>query len=356
MMCQDGGPNSRFSCSLCKQTFPNLGALQVHSFVEHDSSTDMTEDASQSTATSTTPSDNTIMLTSKVPTLHHQKLNIPLPFSADEMSKCSTVNCLSQFRKRPSITDSGKEIQDSSFLGPFSKRPTPDHQDFKVSNPTNMPTMEIYNCAGVDEFNKRDSLNGDSDSLNLKHRVMAASGDDLGSKLTTSERYRMTLEEEIRSLGYKSVANINAKVNESDKIQKMEVEDSNSEKDSGLQLKQKVMVEDTKGLCVSVDHVKEVCVTLNDSNIQCQRSETNASRTELKVQSSDESRQQNTDESAKSDQSATRDNCESVDSIQSPTSEQQKGDSSAPDSHQTKLNCDLCGKVQSCQESLQKVC
>lgn len=312
----------------------------------------MTEDVSQSTATSTKP-DNTIVLTTKVPTLHNQKLNTPLSVSSDEMNKSSTVDCQSHVRKRPSMTDSSKEIQDSSILEPFSKRPTPDCQDFKMSSPTNMPTMERYNCAGVDEFNKRDNLKSDSDSMNLKSRVMAASGDDQGSKLTT-ENYQMTSEEEIRSSRYKLVANIHAKANESEKIQKMEVEDSNSEKDSCLQLKRKVMVEDTKG--VSVDHVMEACVTLDDLDIQCQRSETNASRTELKVQSSDESRQQNTDESAKSDQSATRDNCESVDSRQSPTREQQKGVSSAPDSHQTKLNCDLCGKVQSCQESLQKVC
>jgi hypothetical protein len=315
----------------------------------------MTEDASQSTATNTTPSGNTVMLTSKVPTLQNQKMNIPLPVSAAEVSKCSTVNCLSQFRKRPSMTDSDKEVQDSSFLGPFSKRPTPDHQDFKVSNPTTVPTIERYNCAGVDEFNKRDNMNSDSDSLNLKNRVMAASGDELGGKPTSSDRYQMTSEEE-NSVGHKSVANINTKVNESYKIQKMELEDSDSEKDSGIQLKRKVIIEDTKDLCVSLDHVMEACVTLNDTDKQCQRSETNASRKELKVQSSDESRQQNTDESAKSDQSATKDNCESVDSRQLPTSEQHKGDSSAPDSHQTKLNCDLYGKVQSCQESLQKVC
>jgi hypothetical protein len=296
------------------------------------------------------------MLTSKVPTLHNQKLNIPALVS-DEMSKGSTVNCLSQFRKRLSMTDSGKEIQDSSVPGPFSKRPKPDHSDIKMSNLTYIPAAEGNDCADVSEFNKADNVNSESDSLNLENRVTAASGGDLGSKLMTSERYQVTLEEEIRRLECKSLTNIDAKVNENDKSQKIEVEDLNSEKDSGMQLKQKTMVEGTKGLCVSVDHVMEACVTLNDSNVQCQRSDTNASRIELKVQSSDESRQQqDTDESAKSDQSATRVNCESVDNRQSPTSEQQKGDSSAPDSNQTKLNCDLCGKVQSSRESLQKVC
>jgi hypothetical protein len=315
----------------------------------------MTEDASQSTATSTTTNDNTSILTSKVPTLHNQKLNLPTLASSDEKSKCLTVNCPSHFRKRLSMTDSGKEIQDSSFLGPFSKRHKPDHHEFKVSNPTNMPVRERYDCAGIYDFNKRDNMKSDSDSLHLENRVMASSSEDPGSKLTTSERYQVTSEEEVRSLRYKSLASRDAKLNESDKIQKKEVEDLKPEKDSGIQLKQKETVEDTKGLCVSVHHVMEACVTLSDSNIQCQRFETNASRTELKVQSSDESKQ-NTNESAKSDQAPTRDNCESVDSRQSPTSEQQKGDSSAPDSHQTKLNCDLCGKVQSCQESLQKVC
>jgi hypothetical protein len=268
--------------------------------------------------------------------------------SADEMSKGLTVNYLSQFRKRPSMSDSGKEIQDSSFHGPFSKRPTHDHQDFKVSNPTNMPKMD------VGEFDRRGNLNSESDGSNLENSVMAASGGDSENKFTTSDRYRVTLNDGIRRSECKSITNMDATVKESDKIQNITVEDLNSEKDTAIQLKQKVMEED-RGLHVSVAQVTQACVILNDSNIQCQKSETHVARTELKVCSFDESRQQqNTDESAKSDQPATRDNCES-DSRQSPTSEQQKGDSSAPDDHQTKPNCDLCGKVQSSQESLQKV-
>ncbi|XP_023716057.1 uncharacterized protein LOC111869078 isoform X4 [Cryptotermes secundus] len=344
----DGGQNSTFSCSICKQTFPNLGALQVHLFVEHDSSTDMNEDASQSTASSTTTSDNPVMLTSKVPTLHKQKLSIPMLVSADEMSKGLTVNYLSQFRKRPSMTDSGKETQDFSFHGPFSKRPTPDHQDFKVSSPTNMPKMD------EGEFERRGNLNGESDSLNLETRVMAASGSDSESTFATSDRYRVTLKDGFRRSECKSVTNMDASVKESDKIQNTAVEGSDFEKDTDIHSKGKVTEEDTEGLHVSVAEVAETCVTLSDSNIQCQKSETNIAQTELKVCSSDKLRQHNTDESAKSDQPARRDNCESSDSRQSPTSEQQKGDSSAPESHQTKHNCDLCGKVQSSQESLQK--
>lgn len=314
-----------FSCPICKQTFPNLGALQVHLFVEHDSSTDMNEDASQSTASSTTTSNNPVMLTSKVPTLHKQQLNIPMLVSADEMSRGLTVNYLSQFRKRPSMTDSGKETQDSSFHGPFSKRPTPDHQDFKESSPTNMPKMD------VGEFDRRGNRNSESDSLNLESRVMAASGSDSESTFTTSDRYRVTLKDGIRRSECKSVTNMDVSVKESDKIQNTAVEGSDYEKDTGIQLKQKVTEEDTEGPHVSVAEGAEKCVTLNDSNIQCQKSETNIARTELKVCSSDELRQKhNTDESAKSDQPARRGNCESSDSRQSPTGEQQKGDSSAP--------------------------
>jgi hypothetical protein len=306
----------------------------------------MNEDASQSTASSTTTSDSTVMLTSKVPTLHKQKLNVPMLVSADEMSKVLTVNYMSQFRKRPSMTDSGKEIQDSSFHGPFSKRPTPDHQDFKTS----MPKMD------VDESDRRGNLNSESDSVNLETKVMAASGCDSGNKFTSSDRYWVTLKDCIRRPECKSVTNMDATL-ESDKIQNTAVEGSNYEKDIGMELKRKLMEEDTDGLHVLVAQGTEACVTLNDSNIQCQRSETNIARTELKVCSSEELRQQkNTDESAKSDKPATRDNCESLDNRQSPTSEPQKGDSSATDSHQIKHNCDLCGKVQSSQESLQKVC
>jgi hypothetical protein len=309
----------------------------------------MNEDASQSTASSTT-SDSTVMLTSKVPTLHKQKLNVPMLVSADEMSKVLTVNYMSQFRKRPSMTDSSKEIQDSSFHGPFSKRPTPDHHDFKVSDPTSMPKMDVV------ESDRRGNLNSESDSVNLETRVMAASDCDSGSKLT-SDRYWVTLKDGIRRPECKSVTNMDATLKECDKIQNTVVEGSNYEEDTGMELRRKPMEGDTDGLDVSVAQGTEVCVTLNDSNIQCQRSETSIARTELKACSSDELRhQKNTDESAKSDKPATRDNCESLDSRRSPTSEPQKGDSSVTDSHQTKHNCDLCGTVQSSQESLQKVC
>lgn len=317
-------------------------------FVDHDSSTDLNEDASQSTA-STTTSDNTVKLTSKVPTLHKHKLNVPLAVSADEMGKVLTVNYRSQFRKRPPVTDSGKEVQDSSFHEPFSKRPTPDHQDLKVSNPTNMPKMD------VDESDRRGNLN--SDSLDLGNRVKAGNGGDSGSKFTTSETYWVTLKDGIARTECKSVTNMDAVLKEGAKIQNTAVEGSNYEEDSDMQLKRKVTEEDSDGLRVSVAQGTAACVTLNDSNIQCQNSETDIAQTELKTCGSDELRQQkNPEESAKSDESATRDNCESVDSRHSPTSDQQKGDSSAPDSHQTKHNCDLCGKVQSSQESLQKVC
>jgi hypothetical protein len=325
-------------------------------FVEHDSSTEMTEDPSQFTSSNTKTSDSTIVLTSKVPTLHNQKLNMPVPVSSDGISKVLTVNCLSQFRKRPSMTASGKEIQDSSFLGPFSKRPTPDRQDFKVSGSTNMPTMKNSDNLCTSEHDKRSSLNSESDSLNLESRVTAASNSDLETQLTTSDGHQVALEEEIRRLECKSLTNMDIKVSESNKLSNMAEEVLNSEKDTGKQLPKKVM-EDDMEVHVSLGQVMEACVTLNESDIKCQRLETDTSRAELEVQSSSESRQQqNVDESAKSDQSASRDKCESVDSRQLLTSEQQKGDTSAPEGHQTMLSCDLCGKVQSSQESLQKVC
>lgn len=344
-----------FSCSTCKLTFHSLGSLRVHVFVEHDSSTEMTEDPSQFTSTSTKTADGTVVLTSKVPTLHNQKLNIPVPVSSDGISKSLTVNCLSQFRKRPSMTD-GREIQDSSFLGQFSKRPTPDHQDFKMQSSTNLPKMENYIHLGMGEHEKRSSMNSESDSLNLEIRVTAASSSDLQTKLMTSDRHQVALQEEIRKLECKSLTNMDIKVNESNKVLNMAEEDLNSDKDTGKQLPQIVMESDME-VHVSIGQVMEACVTLNESNIKCQRLELDTSRTELKVQSSSESRQQLiVDESAKSDQSASRDKCELVDSRQLLTSEQQKGDTSAPEGHQTTLRCDLCGKVQSTQESLQKVC
>ena len=324
-------------------------------FVEHDSSTEMTEDPSRFTATSTRTSDGTVVLTSKVPTLHNQKLNIPVPVSSDGISKSLTVNCLSQFRKRPSMTDS-REIQDSSFLGQFSKRPTPDHQDFKIQSSTNLPKLENYIRLGTGEHDKRSSVNSESDSLNFEIRVTAASSSDLQTKLMTSDRHQVALEEEIRKLECKSLTNMDIKVHESNKVLNMAEEDLNSDKDTGKQLPQIVMESDME-VHVSIGQVMEACVTLNESNIKCQRLELDTSRTELKVQSSSESRQQLiVDESAKSDQSASRDKCELVDSRRLLTSEQQKGDTSAPEGHQTTLRCDLCGKVQSTQESLQKVC
>lgn len=345
-----------FSCSTCKLTFHNLGSLRVHMFVEHDSSTEMTDDPSQFTATSTKTLDGTVVLTSKVPTLHNQKLNMPVPASSDGISKGLTVNCLSQFRKRPSMTDSGREIQDASFLGQFSKRPTPDHQDFKIPSSTNVPKMENYIHLGMGEHDKRSSINSDSDSLNVEIRVTAASSSDLQTKLMTSNGHQVALEEEIRKLECKSLTNMDIKVNESNKVSNMAEEDLNSDKDTGKPLPQIVMESDME-VHVSIGQVMEACVTLNESNIKCQRLEPDTSRAKLKVQSSSESRQQLiVDESAKSDQSASRDKCELVDSRQLLTSEQQKGDTSAPEGHQTTLRCDLCGKVQSTQESLQKVC
>ena len=339
-----------FSCSTCKQTFPNLGSLRVHMFVEHDSSTEITEDPSQFTATST------IVLTSKVPTLYNQNLNMPVPVSSDGISKVLNVNCLSKFRKRPFMTDSNREMQDSSFLGQFSKRPTPDHQAFKMSSTTNMPKMENFIHLGTGEHDKRSSLNSESDSLNLEIRVTTASGSDLETKLTTSDGHQVALEEEIRRFECTPLTNMDIKVNESNKVSKMTEEDLNSEKDTGQQLPQIVM-ESEMEVHVSIGQVMEACFTLNESNIKCQRLEPDTSRAELKVQSSSESRQQlNVDESAKSDQSASRDKCESMDSRQLLTSEQQKGDTGASEGHQTTLRCDLCGKVQSTKESLQKVC
>lgn len=325
-------------------------------FVEHDSSTEMTEDPSQFAATSTKTSDSTLVRTSKVPTLHNQKLNMPVPVSSDGISKGLTVNCLSHFRKRPSMTDSGREIQDSSFLGQFSKRPTPDHQDFKLSSSTAVPKMEIFLHLGTGEHDKRSSLNSESDSQNLEVRVTAASSSDLETKLTTSDGHQVALEEGIRKLECKSLTNMDIKVNESNKLLNMAEGDLNSDKDTGKHLPQIVMESDME-VNVSVGQVMETCATLNESNIKCQRLESNTSRAELKVQSSSESRQQLiVDESAKSDQSASSVKCESVDSRQLLTSEQQKWDTGAPEGHQTMIRCDLCGKVQSTQESLQKVC
>jgi hypothetical protein len=308
----------------------------------------MNEDASQSTASSTTTSDNTVLLTSKVPTLHKQKLNVPMLVSADEMSKVLTVSYMSQFRKRPSMTDSGKEIQDSSFQGPFSKRPTPDHHDFKVSNPTSVPKMD------VGDSDRRGNLNSESDSMSTETGVMAASGCDSGGKLT-SDRYWVTLKDGIRGPECKSVTDMDATLKESDRIRNTAAEGSNYEEDTGMERKR--IEGDTDGRYVSVAQGTEACVTLNDSNIQCQTLETGVARTELKACGSDRLRQQkNIDESAKSDKPATRDNCEPLDSRGSPTSEAQKGDISATDSHQTKYNSDLLGAAQLSQESLQNVC
>jgi hypothetical protein len=316
----------------------------------------MTEDPSQFTATSTKTSDSTIVLASKVPTLHNKKLNMSVPISPDGISKDLTVNCLSRFRKRPPMTDSGKEIQDSSFLGPFSKRPTPDHQDFKASCFTDTPKMESLDLLGTGEHDKRNSMNSESDSQDLESRLTAAGSSDLETTLTASEGHEVALEEEVRRSECKSLMHVDINVNESNKVSDMAEEDLNSENDAGRQLSQEVMKDDM-GSHVSVGQVMEACVTLNESNIKCQRLETDTSRTELEVQSSSESRQQqNVDESAKSDQSASRDKCESVDSRELLTSEPQKGETSSPDDHQTTLSCDLCGKVQSSQESLQKVC
>lgn len=345
-----------FSCSTCKVTFHNLGSLRVHMFVEHDSSTEMTEDPSQFTATSTKTWDSTVVLTSKVPTLHNQKLKMPVPVSSDGISKGLTVNCLNQFRKRPSMTDSGREIQDSSFFGQFSKRPAPDHQDFKMSSSTNVPKMDNYVHLGTGEHDKRSSMNSESDFLNLGIRVTAANSSNLETKLTTSDGHHRALEEEIRKLECKSLTNMDIKVNESNNVSNMAEKHLNSDKDTGKQLPQIVMESDME-VHVLKGQVMEACVTLSESNIKCQRLEPDTSRAELKVQSSSESRQQLiVDESAKSDQSASRDKCELVDSRHLLTSEQQKGDTSAPEGHQTTFRCDLCGKVQSTQESLQKVC
>jgi hypothetical protein len=316
----------------------------------------MTEDPSQFTSASTKTSDSTIGFTSKVPTLHNQKLNMPVPVSSDGISKGLTVNCLSQFRKRPSMTGSGKEIQDSSFLGPFCKRPTPDHQDFKVSSSTNMPTAESSDLLGTGEHDKRSSLNSESDSMNLESRVTAAGGSDSETKLTSFDEHQVALEEEIRRLECKLLTDMDIKGNGGNKLSNMAEEDLNSERDTGKHLPQKVMEDDAE-VHVSIGQVMEACATLNESDIKCQSLETDTSRAELEVQISSESRQQqNVDESAKSDHFASRDKCESVDSRQLLTSEQQKGDTSASEGHQTMLSCDLCGRVQSNQESLQKVC
>ncbi|XP_069704181.1 zinc finger protein 40 isoform X2 [Periplaneta americana] len=355
----DGGPNSMFSCSICRQTFPNLGALQVHSFVEHDSSMDMTEDAPCSTSTSTTTSDNIVLLTSKVPTLHNQKLNMPLLVSSGEVSKGSTVSYLSQYRKRPSMTDNGKEISDGNILELFSKRPNLDNQDFKVSSATIMPIGENYDSMSVEELSatRQQKLNIQSSSQKEKRVVESVAmvcGGDSGTRLM--DTYEATSE---KGLGRMESA---TKINQSN--EKIEVEDSKSGKDSGIDLKQrtieKLVGEDMQNLRVSVEQVTDACVTKSESIIQCRRLEANANRTDIKVQSSDEYRQHNIDESAKSDQTLARqfcervNTCESVDSRQLPINEQHKGDNNAPDGQQTKLNCDLCGKVQSSRESLKK--
>ena len=73
---------------MCHKTYPNLAALQVHSFLEHHS---------------------------------HKVPNPPILVATED----AAPNYLSQLRKRPPMT----EVQNEASLGPFPKRQVPNSAD-----------------------------------------------------------------------------------------------------------------------------------------------------------------------------------------------------------------------------------